>query len=928
MKMRRLITNFGIATSVAIVVLVFLSNKNTKHYTPRDSNSNGVNGMIEWLKKQRVDFKTGTIDYNYVKQIEAQIQAQRSIKNANASSLTWQEMGPDKVGGRTRAIVVDKNNSQIIYMGSVSGGLWKSTTAAQTWFKVDDYAANLSVTTICQTENGYIYYGTGEEFGTGFIGNGISKSTNGTTFEVLANTANFTYVNQLVAYGNIVYAATKEGLYKTTDDGTTWTKLLTTENVKDVAVASNGNVYAVIAGGIYKSDDGSANSFVVMSGLPTNIWEAQIAVAPSNPNYVYCSIVFSTYDNPFNSSYQDFEIYRTTNAGTDWENISGSYTSSFQPFKSQGYYNNVIKVFPNNENKILLGGIDLYSWDTDFGWQQVSYWVGSQEINSESFYLHADQHEITFDRGFNGTTNQKIYFGNDGGIFISENSAETFISYNLRYNVTQFYNVAAGPTGNWIAGSQDNGTQYNAMEGSNLLRTTEIIGGDGFDCILPTLNKTLKFGSLYFGNIYRITETGDKQELTIQGTGEFNTDFALWESYYDAHSIDSVIYTVEESGINVGEQIIAYSNQGRKPLPYTLTTADLPVGTSETEFPIGTEIKVWDFYQTIFAYASTEGVYASTQAINLANAAINKDKLNDITNATNLVFSKDGNTLFFSKNAVLYKSTNLLVARYINVNGVTIIDKNLVETQAIGTFPGYITSIAPDPEVSNNIIVTLGGYSSTPHIYYSTNAAGTVSTNLADNFIDVTGDLVGIPVYSSIIVWNDSRKVVLGTEYGVYLSNDITNSTVNWVVQTDGFPNVAVFDLFQQTVKNEWENGVINHGYIYAATFGRGVFLSKSNAGPVSVKDLNSAKNNNLSDLIIYPNPAIDYTNLKFTLNKTSKLVVNIYNINGQNVYNKTYNGNLGDNNIRIATSNLQSGTYFVKVISSDSNKVVKMIVK
>jgi len=942
MKMKRLLTNFGITVAVAVVTLVFLNSKNAQNYVPRDVNSTGANGMIEWLKSQRGDYQTGEINYEYVKEVEKQVYAQRNAKQSNEFELKWEEMGPDKIGGRTRAILIDKNNTQNIYAGSVSGGLWKSTNGAQTWFKINDKEDNLSVSSICQTDNGYIYYGTGEQEGTGFRGNGIYKSTDGTTFTLLSETSDFNFVYKVIAYNNTIFASTYKGLYKSTDNGDHWTALKQItygqelRRVDDVAISSNGVLFASVKGEFYKSTD--LSTLTKIDSLPsTSVWNAKIDVAPNNPDYIYCSIVYNTYNNPFGSDYQDFDFYLSTDGGTNWTSIRGSYKSNFQPFKGQGYYNNIIKVYPKNENKIIVGGVDTYTWDNVFGWQQVSYWVGNQGINMESYYMHADQHAIVFHPEYNGTTNKRVFFGNDGGVFISENDAQTFTSYNLKYNVTQFYTIAAGPKGKWIAGAQDNGTQYNSREGNNLLRTSEIGGGDGFGCAIPVLSNKLKFYSLYYGRLYRVTESGESQSISITGEeADFHTSIALWESMYDATSIDSVIYTIEDKGLEVGDTIIAKSNQGRRDLLYVLTSAD-SIATGDTIFPLDFEVKVWDYYQSLFAYATDNGVFVSTRALNLSTTGIYFEKINEIggsgTNARNLVFSKDGNTLFFSQGNTVYKSTNLLLARRAKTEaideGVTVIDMSKVVTQKIGSFSGNVTSISTDPEVSNNIIVTLGGYNAASHVYYSTNAATTVSENLSDNFTDVNGDLPGAPVYSSLIAWNSSNRVSVGTEYGIYTTDAITDgSSAVWIPQTVGIPNVAIFDLFQQTFKNEWENGVINHGYVYAATFGRGVFMSKSNAGPVGIEEINASNNKDLINIVLYPNPVNDIANIKIELNKRSNVNIEVYSISGSKVFTKNYNGTEGNNNFTLNTTTFNAGTYFVKVSTATTNEVVKMIVK
>jgi photosystem II stability/assembly factor-like uncharacterized protein len=162
--------------------------------------------------------------------------------------IQWEEMGPDNVGGRTRAILFDRNQQGVIYSGGVSGGLWKSTNSGQSWAKVNDDFESLVITSITQAANGDIYFGTGEGFyayglnnptgfsAFGFPGKGVWKSSDGgNTFTHLAATIpvngnlvteEWAYVNKLASSptdANIIYAATNKGLRISTDAGTTWT---------------------------------------------------------------------------------------------------------------------------------------------------------------------------------------------------------------------------------------------------------------------------------------------------------------------------------------------------------------------------------------------------------------------------------------------------------------------------------------------------------------------------------------------------------------------------------------------------------------------------------------------------------------------------------------------------------------------------------
>ena len=106
---------------------------------------------------------------------------------SSASVLEWEEMGPDNVGGRTRAVLIDKDNPSRIYAGSVSGGLGFLSREVEPWRKYSDELVNLNISCITQASNGDIYFGTGEVYfvrygsdgdgGSGFLGNGICKKS-------------------------------------------------------------------------------------------------------------------------------------------------------------------------------------------------------------------------------------------------------------------------------------------------------------------------------------------------------------------------------------------------------------------------------------------------------------------------------------------------------------------------------------------------------------------------------------------------------------------------------------------------------------------------------------------------------------------------------------------------------------------------------
>src|SRR5215207_1518190 len=165
---------------------------------------------------------------------------------------TWQPLGPGNVGGRTRSLIIDPNNPDVMYAGAVAGGIWKTTNGGASWAPLNDFLPNIAVTTLAfdPSDSNTIYAGTGEGFfnGGAVRGAGIFKTTNaGAIWTRLAatTTPDFYYVNDLVvspASPQHVYAATRTGVWRSLDGGATWTQAI----VSNAANGPNGAMDLVI----------------------------------------------------------------------------------------------------------------------------------------------------------------------------------------------------------------------------------------------------------------------------------------------------------------------------------------------------------------------------------------------------------------------------------------------------------------------------------------------------------------------------------------------------------------------------------------------------------------------------------------------------------------------------------------------------------
>jgi len=447
----------------------------------------------------------------------------------DAGIWTWDWLGPGNIGGRVRTILTDPFDDQILWIGSASGGIWKSVDDGSSWSPVDDFMANLAVTSLVRDEvdTDILYAGTGEGFlgSRGAPGGGIFKSTDRgqTWFDLPAtNNDNFFYVNRLAVdrgQSGAIYAATvwNEGtgitegrIFKTLDGGASWDSLLTTfGQAYDVKVHPTDNSRVLVGSGgrVYYSTN-SGTSWVVQNGpqaskLPENGGRCEVAFA-SNSTHMYVSM-----------DRNDGEVFRTTNNGANWIRQN----SGLQYMSGQGDYNNSIWVAPDDPDFIIVGGIDLYrSVDGGATLTRISDW--SQYHNGSS--AHADQHAIVPNANYPFVNT--VYVGNDGGIQRASDITTAGVDdwANLAHDlgITQFYAGATSPNGDVIVGgSQDNDhLRYRASDGVNgwFQEST----GDGGYVAIDYTNPSVIFGEYINLQIKKSIDGGETYQDATTGLGD------------------------------------------------------------------------------------------------------------------------------------------------------------------------------------------------------------------------------------------------------------------------------------------------------------------------------------------------------------------------------------------------------------------------
>jgi len=518
----------------------------------------------KWLDARNFDHETGTtITAEKLDLIRSQIAKMPKNKN-----MAMSENGPDNIGGRTRAILIDKTNNDRIWAGGVSGSLFVSTNGASTWERVDSYVAaggSPNISSMTQTNNGVIYVASGSA-DESWNGNGVHYSSDyGVTWTQVPGTGSLSVINEVVSSSasgdNTIWMATSSGVKKWTLGDVSLTSVsVGTGNCSVIQISKDGSILVAGIGGsnqTYVSQDGGA-TWVGKGGngagqVPTGGTRIEYAISPtknSSNNYSIYATRTSLNLNGMNVSHDN---------GSTWSQFigaSGSF-SNLNIYNDQGWYNTVVSVAPNDPEKIFIGGLDVWKWKQTQsvppagGFEQLSNWSDSPWT---SHYNHADNHEMKWD------ANNSLYVGNDGGISITNDYGENWYPSNRGYNATQFYGIAFDRDGKVMGGAQDNGTLYNDYSLSTLGEYKEVMGGDGFECEISFYNPKVMFGSIYYNSIKR---SGDAGAIFLPANGSyfapdfpsnysqagdetgnfhpFHTEFVMSE-YYDLNSLDSVIY--------------------------------------------------------------------------------------------------------------------------------------------------------------------------------------------------------------------------------------------------------------------------------------------------------------------------------------------------------------------------------------------------
>lgn len=481
----------------------------------------------EWLRSKMIDANTGEV---------ITPEALREIMEAHAAkpkaiTVEWVEHGPDNIGGRTRSLWVDRTNPNTLWSGGVSGGLYKTTNAANNWYRVSNFPGNQFISSISQDGAGNVYVATGS-LNESWNGNGLYVTPDGgDTWELVPGTSSFTTINRLASspVSNLVYFATSAGMrsYTYGDASVSTVPAYTGTGCRHVTASADGGVLVANAtnnrtwvsmdwGQTWEDRSGNGAGQIAFTGFT----RVEYAISTRKPDGTY-NIYAAT-----SSSNNQGQWVSNDNGVTWFEHTPATpadITNGVIDYRNQGTYNNSVSYDPTDPNRVIIGGIDLHEWKqvlenpASGGWNKISLWFTNKQ---SPLYVHADNHAMAWDY-----ENNIFYMGNDGGIGKSIDLGNTFYPTSRGYNTIQYYKIGYDRNGAVIGGAQDNGTSYNDHNGGTYQEAKEVTGGDGFSTVISFYNPDIIFTTSQYNSVRRTGAGGSNFNSFASENNQLFTSF-------------------------------------------------------------------------------------------------------------------------------------------------------------------------------------------------------------------------------------------------------------------------------------------------------------------------------------------------------------------------------------------------------------------
>ena len=734
----------------------------------------------------------------------------------------WVPLGPMNFAGRVLSLAFHPTDANIMWCGAASGGLWKTTNGGYgtagggiNWTQVQTGFPVTSVPAIAVNPGNAneIFIGTGEVYNTGTntgfpgqnirsfrgsYGIGILKTTDGgVTWSYslpFTNSAVKGVTEILYRPGTptTLFAATSDGVYRSTNSGGTWTLVHNVPLAMDIEFSPGRpdtlyvtcGVFGSTGSGLYRCMNSSAATPTftqLTTGLPASAninGMTRVSICPDDRNIMYAAVgkIPGTGGGtaaPLAGA--TFGLYKSTNAGNTWAVTTAQpQLSSAHYIQNQGWYAHDVLAGTNASQRVFACEIDmLRSTNGGGAWTKMTDWglwnfgttgttVGdpTEGVSDNQDYVHADHHRMYFSP--HDATYNTIFVVTDGGVFRSTDAGLNFNSLNGGLMTAQIYHrMSSHPTNSSImlCGLQDNATML--YQGTTGCR--RVIGGDGFYTVIDQTNANYCYGTYTYGTWYRST------------TGVTGFGGAAW-----TNTMNGTTSTPNENAAFVAPVVLAPSDPNR-----------LYVGT---------------IYLKRFANARTSAAFTNGNggaAVSGANNPIMAIGVSRTFADSIYIATAPGGV----NPGRMYRSTN---------GGTTV-------ANITGILPNrYFSYIAVDPNNSQRVAVSVSGFG-TSHVYFSSNGGTTW------NDIGGTGGtaLPDVPANAVMFDPTTPTTIYVGTDIGVFVAQNITTGATQptWYSYNAAFTDVTmVMDLL-----------VAPNGKLRAGTFGKGLWENDMVTGNLPV---------------------------------------------------------------------------------------------
>ncbi|MDP6686523.1 MAG: hypothetical protein QF680_00930 [Acidobacteriota bacterium] len=483
------------------------------------------------------------------------------IEESSFSNLPWQFVGPTNVSGRMTdvAVVEPRGENYTVYVAGASGGVWKTTNEGTTWEPIFDHAASTSIgeVTVAPSNPDIVWVGTGEAniFRSSMAGSGVYKSIDaGETWVHMGLAATLTIPRIIVhpTNPNIVYVAAsgnewtdnpERGVYKTTDGGETWEKILyISERTGAIDLvmdpSDDDTLYATTwqrvrekwndprnepfydESGIYRTNDGGASWNPINNGLPEGRHRGRIGIdiARSNPNVLYAFVdnyeigneappdATDAYGRPRGGVIKGATVYRTDDKGNEWYQVSPNDAYMERASGTYGWVFGQLRVDPNDENTVYFMGLGL----------NVSNDGGRTYRPLRG--MHGDHHGLWIDPN----NSNYLVNVNDGGVDFSYDAGVTWKAFNDNLPLVQFFNIGIDMDDPfYIYGSiQDHGSRRGMVDLSRgrdripAVAFESAPGGEGSSHVIDPTDPNIVYSAGFYGTISRTDlSTGERVSI-------------------------------------------------------------------------------------------------------------------------------------------------------------------------------------------------------------------------------------------------------------------------------------------------------------------------------------------------------------------------------------------------------------------------------